>query len=273
MFDFDGGVHRINGAHQVDTVQVHSWEEVYQALEEVKASNYQTIIIDTVGKMLAFMEAYIKKTMPKNKKADGSLSLQGFGVRKQMFITFNNEVRAMGRNVIYVAHEQEQKRGEDTIIRPEVGGSSINDLIKELDLVGYMEAYGSQRTITFEPQQKFYAKNTCGLTGVINVPQLLDANGAPIAQNTFFCQVIEAYHQRLNENKEKTSRFEQLCKEIEANIAAVKDAESANNFVSWMQTVDHVYYSRALALDEFKAKVAELKLHFNKETKTYSDVA
>jgi hypothetical protein len=102
---------------------------------------------------------------------------------------------------------------------------------------------------------------------------LLDANGAPIAQNTFFCQVIEAYHQRLNENKEKTSRFEQLCKEIEANIAAVKDAESANNFVSWMQTVDHVYYSRALALDEFKAKVAELKLHFNKETKTYSDVA
>ena len=70
LFDFDGGVNRINGAHQVPTVQVHTWEEAMQAFAEVKASpEYQSIVIDTVGKMLAFMEEYIKRTDPKKRKA------------------------------------------------------------------------------------------------------------------------------------------------------------------------------------------------------------
>ena len=67
----------------------------------------------------------------------------------------------MGKSVIFVAHEREEKNGEDKQIRPEIGGSSAGDLIKELDLVGYMEAIGKDRTISFDPCEKFYGKNTC----------------------------------------------------------------------------------------------------------------
>jgi len=89
LFDFDGGVNRLNGAHQIPTVQVHTWEEAVEALNEVKSSTeFQTIVVDTVGKMLAYMEEYIKRTDPKKRKTDGSLSLQGYGTRKQMFINF-----------------------------------------------------------------------------------------------------------------------------------------------------------------------------------------
>ena len=28
LLDFDGGVHRVNAAHRVDTVQISKWEEV-----------------------------------------------------------------------------------------------------------------------------------------------------------------------------------------------------------------------------------------------------
>lgn len=48
----------------------------------------------------------------------------------------------MGKSVIFVAHEREEKVGDEKQIRPEIGGSSAGDLIKELDLVGYMEAIG-----------------------------------------------------------------------------------------------------------------------------------
>jgi phage nucleotide-binding protein len=273
MFDFDGGVHRINGAHKVPTVQVRSWEEAVQALDEVRSSLFKTIIIDTVGKMMMFMEDYIKRTDPKMKQADGSLSLKGYGKRKQMFITFNNDVRAIGRNIIYVAHEIEQKRGEDTTIRPEVGGSSVNDLIKELDLVGYMEAFGKQRTITFDPQQKFYAKNTCGLYGVIQVPTLIDDQGRPTGKNDFFSRVIDAYHKRLSDDVADTTRFEALVAEITENIQRLHNADDANNFVEWMQQVEHVYNSRAVALEQFQARIKQLNITYDATTKKYTDVA
>lgn len=123
LLDFDGGVHRVNAAHRVDTVQISKWEEVDEVLTSGEIAEYKTIVIDTAGKMLSFMDKYIMKNNPKMKKADGTLSLQGYGVRKNMFINFVNQVTLMGKSVIFVAHEREEKNGEDKQIRPEIGGS------------------------------------------------------------------------------------------------------------------------------------------------------
>lgn len=272
MFDFDGGVSRMNGAHQVDTVQVRKWEEVLAALEEVKGGEkYRTIIIDTVGKMMAYMEEYIKRTNPRMKQGDGSLSLKGFGMRKQMFLNFIHDIAVMGRNVIFVAHEIEQKRGEDTVVRPEIGGSSGNDLMKELDLVGYMEMYGDKRTISFSPSERFYAKNTCDMPGVIAIPVVVDEYGEAIGENHFLSAVIDNYHRRIERNKEQTAQYEALCDLIDSNVADIENAEDANNFVEWIKGVEHVYNSKAYALNKFGARCSALNLTFNKATKTYSD--
>lgn len=272
LFDFDGGVNRIHGAHQVPTVQVKSWEEVLSALEEIKnMPEVKSLIIDTAGKMLAFMEDYIKRHNPKMKKVDGSLSLQGYGLRKQMFIQFNKDVRMMGRNIIYVAHEIEQKRDDETTIRPEIGGSSTNDLMKELDLVGYMEAYGKQRTITFDPCQKFYAKNTCNMSGAIPVPTIIDDNGNISGENTFLQTVIDNYHKRLENNKTLTTQYEGLVDLIKANAEDIENAEDANKFCEWIKGLDHVFNSKAVAAQELTKKVNALGLKYDKLNKTYSD--
>ena len=36
LFDYDGGVQRINGAHQVPTLQPQSWEDTNAAIEEIE---------------------------------------------------------------------------------------------------------------------------------------------------------------------------------------------------------------------------------------------
>ena len=190
LLDFDGGVHRVNAAHRVDTVQISKWEEVDEVLTSGEIAEYKTIVIDTAGKMLSFMDKYIMKNNPKMKKADGTLSLQGYGVRKNMFINFVNQVTLMGKSVIFVAHEREEKNGEDKQIRPEIGGSSAGDLIKELDLVGYMEAIGKDRTISFDPCEKFYGKNTCNLPARIKIPVIINAEG--IGHSTGMARRIEA---------------------------------------------------------------------------------
>ena len=160
LLDFDGGV---------DTVQITKWEEVDEVMQSPEIADYATFVIDTAGKMLSFMDKYIMQNNPKMRKADGTLSLQGYGVRKNMFINFVNQVSLMGKSVIFVAHEREEKNGEEKQIRPEIGGSSAGDLIKELDLVGYMEAIGKDRTISFDPCEKFYGKNTCNLPSRIKL--------------------------------------------------------------------------------------------------------
>lgn len=275
LFDCDGGVTRINGAHMVPTLQVEKWEDIDAALKEIEGSqDYRTIVIDTCGKLLAFMEGYIKSTDTKKTLSDrsGGLTLKGYGARKQMFINFINRVRLTGRSLVFVAHEQEQKRGEDTVLRPEIGGSSVNDLIKELDLVGYMEASGDGeamvRTISFNPSSRYYAKNTCNLPAVIKLPVTVDANGNP-SQNDYLTRVIGDYFRRRKEDQTKVADFEDLMSLIDAQIEEVTDAASANSVVYNILQLQHIYNSKELASQHLSKRAKELGLVYNVTKKAY----
>lgn len=275
MIDTDGGVMRINGAHQVPTLQVEKWEDILEAINELRTDpQVETVIVDTVGKMMSFIEDYIKRTATGKKieiNRDGTLSLKGFGARKNIFSAFIKSITVLGKNVIFVAHDKEEKRGDETVIRPEVGGSSTNDLMKELDLVGYMEISGGNRTISFSPTDRFYAKNTCGMPGIINIPVLVDNQGKHIAENTFMAQVIANYRQRIAESIESNRKFDDLCALIETNVDGIADAESANNFVDWLNNLEHIYNSKTHGVKLFKARVKALGLQYNKATKKYHD--
>lgn len=270
LLDYDGGVSRINGAHQVDTVQITSWENTEAALEEIRqAGCYKTIVIDTVGKMLAFMEDYIIRTNPRMKKGDGSLSLQGYGVRKSMFKQLIQTVSISGMNIVFVAHDKEDKHGEDVVMRPEVSGSAYQDLMKELDLVGYMMAYGKDRTITFDPDERFYTKNSCNLHGVIRIPVVVDENGEPTNANNFMSGVVSSYINRQADNTEKAGEFYALMADITSKVSAIENAEDANNFVEWAKGISHIWQSKKKAAEALAAKASALGLKFNKATGNY----
>ena len=216
LFDYDGGVQRINGAHQVATLQPTSWEDTALALTEIQNEmpEVQTIVIDTVGKMLDYMSAYIIKNDAKMAMRDGSLSLKGYGVRKQMFVNFIKQLAIMGKNVVFVAHEREERRGEETFKRPEIGGSSANDLIKELDLVGYMYAVGKERIITFDPAEYYYAKNTCNLPAAIKLPVVVDEKGNGTANNAM-ANIVKSYEGAQVKRQETTAEYESLLAVID----------------------------------------------------------
>lgn len=271
LFDFDGGVNRVHPAHQCATVQVSSWEEALAAMAEVRTMpEIETIVIDTVGKMLAYIEEYIKRTQPKRTRSDGSLDLQGYGVRKQLFTQFNRDCALMGKNVIYVAHEVEDKRGDDTIVRPDISGKLVAEIIKEMDLVGYMQYDALKgRSIQFDPCDKFYAKNTCNMPGVNKIDVVVD--GQQAMPNNYMHRVIAAYRARIAEGRKQNAKLDALKAEIAAKLEEVKDAATANAFIEWIGKVEHVYNSKAYAQQMFSVKVAQLKLTYNKETKAYSD--
>lgn len=275
MIDTDGGVMRINGAHQIPTLQVSKWEEIVDAMDEIKQTQeIESVVIDTVGKMLNYMEEFIKRTATGKRievNRDGGLSLKGYGKRKQMFIDFIKGITTLGKNVIFVGHDKEETRGDETVIRPEVGGSSTNDLMKELDLVGYMEMNGNVRTISFTPTDRFYAKNTCDMPGIIPIPVLIDEQRRIIEENNFFANVIAGYKNRIEENVANNRKLEDLKELIKSNIEAVNTAEDANRFVEWAKGVEHVYNSAAIAKAAISKKARELGLAFDAMNKVYKD--
>lgn len=271
LFDFDGGIRRVNGAFQCPTLQVQNWTEVLQALQELEKepNDFKTIVIDTAGKMLDYMSTYIIQQDNRIGKRDGSLTLQGFGARKIMFINFLKRVSMMGKHVIFVAHEREEKDGDIRIVRPEIGGSSAGDLIKELDLVGYMQAIGNKRTISWTPQEKFYAKNTCNLPPMQEIPVIIDAQGKIIGHNDFMSNIFENYDKYLKQESSTRKEYDELISEIEGEVACISDAEQANSYVLSMKDKKQIWDSNAHAKSLITDRCKELGLKFNKTTKKY----
>ena len=270
QFDYDGGVQRINGAHQVATLQPTSWEDTNEALKEIaqEMPEVKTIVIDTVGKMLDYMSAYIIKTDPKMGQRDGSLSLKGYGVRKTMFVNFIKQLALMGKNVVFIAHEREERRGEETFKRPEIGGSSANDLIKELDLVGYMYAVGKERVITFDPAEYYYAKNTCNLPAAIKLPVVVDETGKGTS-NVAFSNIVKSYKTAQEKRQEQTAEYEALLDVIAGKVGTATDAASLNEAMTEVFGFEQIYDSFLRAQKAVAAKGKALGLTYNKTARRY----
>ena len=261
MIDCDRGIHRVEPRFLTDTVEVESWTDVDDVLNE-NLSAYQTVVFDTGGKLIEYMTAHILSVYPKMKQATGQMSLQGYGIRKQMFQTLLARIHQLGKHVVFVAHEREDKDDDTRYVRPEIGGSSGNDLIKELDLVGYMESIGTKRVIRFNPTEKFYAKNSLALPDPINVPHIDEGN-------TFMTDIVTLYHKHVDEKVKKGEEYSELMGIIQGNIEDVKDAETANNFIEWIPSVNHIWDSTAQARKLLVQKAKDLNLKFDKKTNQY----
>ena len=265
LLDFDGGIHRVSPQHQTDTLQVNNWDEVLSVLKE-DLTSYKTLVIDTAGKMLDYMTAYLIKNDPKLGKRDGALSLQGYGARKVMFSNFLAQVNMLGKHLVFVAHDKEEKDGDTKFIRPEIGGSSGNDLIKEIDLVGYMEAIGKKRTISFDPCEKFYGKNTCQLETVINLP---DVNKLP---NNLMTSIFERYTKSLEDRKKVADEYNSLMTVIKDGIESANDVESLNNLIPWAKSLQAIWDSRLQASLLIAEQAKKLEAKFNRESNKYETV-
>lgn len=271
LLDFDNGVKRVNMAHLegIDIVQVSSWQDVQQVLQE-NLSAYQTIVVDTIGKMMDFIITYKCGTRQPQIRDWGGINAE--------FSWMTRTLSSLNKNVVFVAHRDTRKDGDDTVFIPALREKSYNSIVTELDLLGYLEMKNEngvqKRTITFDPTSRNDGKNTCNLPGIMFVPNILDKNGNPTAKNDFITtKVIQPYLNMLHIKKEERSRYDKVMEEIKDNIEMITDAQSANDFASRINNFEHVGSSLSMARRLFSAKVNALGLVFDKKTKTYEDKA
>lgn len=274
LFDFDGGVGRIKAEHLVDTLQVTSWDEVAPALQEVRqAGIYKTLVIDTIGKMLDCIVDYIKRTQPSMVQRDGTLSLKGYGVRKNIWKQFLADISQMGMSVLFVGHEKEEKQGDIVVKRADAGNATTaNDLFKDLDLIGYLSANGKKRSLDFEGSDIIYAKAPTNMRKTYNVDVVVDAHGKAVGTNDYFKRIIMSdYIAFQTGNRQVIEAYKALVSEFQALAEAMQTAEDADQFIAKVRTTAHIFDSKIIAGTLYKNRLQALGITYDKESGKHTD--
>jgi len=274
LLDFDNGVKRVNNAHLDDSigiVQVTSWQEILNLLNYQKEDlkEFETIVVDTIGKMIDFIIAY---------RCNGrNPQIQDWGTINNDFKWFTSSLSSLEKNIVFVAHRDTRKEGDSTVYIPALREKNYNSIVTDLDLLGYLEMRNENgrqmRTITFDPTSRNDGKNTCQLPGCLQIPPILDNQGQPTAPNDFIEKnILTRYQSMIAQKEEKIKEYNKLLDEIKTSIEQITDAQGANHFVAHMN--DYRSHGSSIlfhARDLFKKKVAALKLSYNKETGEYEN--
>ena len=161
------------------------------------------------------------------------------GLERYQCRVFMDDTNTFGLNkhIIFVAHRDTRKEGDDTVFIPALREKSYNSIVTELDLLGYLEMKSERgvqrRTITFDPTSRNDGKNTCNLPSVMEVPTILDKNGNPTAKNDFVAsKIINSYLGMLAAKKEAQEKYDKVMEEIKEQVELVTDAESINDLLS-----------------------------------------
>ena len=268
LIDCDNGIHRVAYEHIKDTVQVRSYEDVFAVLNE-DLSEYESIVIDTGGKLLDYMAEYIIARNPRMGKANCSLTLQGYGERKSEFTAFCRKISMLGKHLIFVAHRQTQQEGDNYRYVPLFGGSNYDALVTELDLVGYLEANGKTRVITFDPTDRNDGKNTCNLPSRMELDNIVDKNGNGL-ENTFLTKkVIEAYSEKLEKSVADKKAVEELVANVKARLDEVNDADSLTEVYYWALDLEHIGASKAQVKKLITDKSKAIKASYDTKQKKF----
>ncbi len=267
--DVDRGVDRVQAKNRKDFIQPETYESL---LEDLKSdlSDYETLVFDTGGKLLDLMKPFVIRQDSKNGQKDGqTLSIKGYGaVGKEFQRLMDYAFYTLNKNVVVIFHAKEDKDGEATKLRILVEGSTKDNVWQPMDLGGFMEIYNNKRTIGFSNCERYFAKGTHGINGVIELPDLDNPN----IPNDFLTKLF----QKVNDNiKSEANYFEEQNKEYEevmnkiAPLIEKMTFETVDSVTETIKNAEHKLTSEKELRHKFKEKLAELNIFWNKDTKKW----
>lgn len=265
LLDFDGGAKRVEQDFLKDTVQITKWQDVQEVLKE-DLSAYQTIVVDTIGKMMDFIITY--------KCGTRQPRVQDWGGINQEFTWLTRSLSSLNKNIVFVAHRDTRKEGDTTVFVPAIREKSYNQIVCDLDLLGYMEMRSEnsqqRRTITFDPTDRNDGKNTCNLPSVMTIPTIIDRTGKITGANDYITNsIIAPYHAMLAKKQADKAEYDKVIADIDLLLENVADADGANQFVDVIKNIKVVGNSMTYAKSKFSERVKALGLKYNAKDKIY----
>lgn len=270
--DVDFGIDRIEPRYRCDYIQPKSYDEILADLTPDNVRDYDTLVFDTGGKLISLMSLWAIKKDPKYGQRDGSLSLKGYGfVGKEFQRLMDYCFYELNKHIVMVFHAVEDKDGDNTRLRIKVEGQTKNNVWETQDLGGFVEMCGQDRTIGFSNCEKYFAKGTRGVNGVIKIPAL-----GPNTPNDFLTKLFAQYNAKSAEEIQKTNEqkaaYDAAISSVQALIQTVTDAQTANAAAPNLKTIQHALTSEKEVAIAWNNHIKSLGLFYDKVLKEYTPV-
>ncbi len=267
LIDTDEGMARVNPAHRKDSSICKTYEEILSDLKAAEGQ-YKTIVIDTCGALIEYMKDWAIRTDPKASKKDGGFSLQGYGTIKTEFLRLSAELRKKF-NVIYLFHENMTRNGDEGVFYDlVVEGSAKVICWQPADLGAHLFIQNGRRYLGFTPTEQYSAKSAYGIKGLVEVPELKD--GEP---NDFLTKLFSKVRENLNkESNELAPQKEAYSKAMVSArfiVESVQTPEDVADAAKSIKALEHSLTSEKEATALLKARINELGIVWNKQTKQY----
>lgn len=218
LLDFDKGAHR--AADRKDVVQVADWRDV-AAIGATDVASYDTIIIDTVGKALDVLAQDIIRGNSRLSNG-GALSQQGWGQLGVRFSAFLKLLRGFGKDVILIAHMDEQKDGDQIKERLKISGGSKDLVLTDSDVIARISIINKARYLVFSPTETAFGKDPAGL-GEFPIP---DASTPEYAD--CLTRVIGSTKDKLNALSEAQVAYKAEVEWFANALPSMTEAEQIN---------------------------------------------
>lgn len=267
LVDVDKGISRVSPQFRKDSLQIATYEELLDDIRTINLSAYKSIVIDTGGSLFDLMVPYIIKQNVQNGQRDGTLSLKGYGAIAREFDRFNNEIKDLGKHIIWVFHAKEEKDGDITKLRIDVAGSTKNDIWRYIDIGGFVEMVGKNRTISFSNSERFYAKGVHGVSGTYIIPEVKTAE-----ENNFLTSLFNGMRDKIiteqQESIQENAAYNKAMKTLD-KIKACENETDINSVIEIIKTQQHASTSERELKHHLHSKATELGLKYNKESGQY----
>lgn len=268
--DVDFGIDRIEPRYRKAYIQPHDYDEILADLTPENVKPFDTLVFDTGGKLISLMSLWAIKQNAKYGQRDGSLSLKGYGfVGKEFVRLMDYCFYELKKNIVIVFHATEEKDGDNTRLRIKVEGQTKNNVWEPMDLGGFVEMVGNDRTIGFSNCEKYFAKGTRGISGIHKIPAL-----TPTSPNDFLSRLFAEYNAiaaRENEqNEQDRAIYEAAIAEGRAIVETITDADSANAAMPRIKGIKHALTSAREVGVAFNAKIKACGLQFDSEQGRYT---
>lgn len=268
--DVDFGIDRIEPRYRKAYIQPRSYDEILEDLTPIGVQDFDTLVFDTGGKLISLMSLWAIKKDPKYGQRDGSLSLKGYGfVGKEFVRLMDYCFYELQKNIVIVFHATEEKDGDNTRLRIKVEGQTKNNVWEPMDLGGFVEIYGNDRTIGFSNCERYFAKGTRGISGIRKIPAL-----TPTSPNDFLSRLFAEYNaistREAEQNAADQTAYEAAMAEGRAIIDTITDADTANAAMPRIKAIKHALTSEKEVGVAFNAKIKACGLFYDKVIKKYT---
>lgn len=256
LLDTDNGIHRVQSEYRADCVQVKSYQDILDVLEE-DLSDYETIVIDTLGELVNFMLKYFADKDKSLITRGGTYNIKIWGFIKQEFQNLKLKLQLLNKHLIFVSHVKEDKDGENKVYRMDVAGSTSETVTKILDFLGFCEMLGKARSISFTPSARFYAKNSIELNDYLEIPQLKTGD-----KNDFLTK--EVIEPTIAKRKQESAALKINEEKLQQGRYLIEQATEPNAVLTAFKEMDLSIYNKKVLFNELSEKFSGYKFDSKK---------